>query len=296
MVYRLKPTTFDSIVTAAVEALIALRRAESMRKLSTEAFCARAEEISNASSERLAELAAIVEAGGRTALTITTRRLAGFIGSDNCPSLPTNLTKLQQIWRMHAADGVDLELTTVPCTWQEAMAVSVVLAVRRFPDRFGQVEDFHQHRAELARLRDCLNDYDHKMRNSYSAADLLVHKEPLPELSISSVNFNDKAAVDNYYREKYAREMASRSPETGPWLRRFPSISLAAPDWPSKLLNLLLSADPGGAVDQLRAQHEADLALESKKKKTRERNNERTKQRKHEKRAEVIKRVIVHAA
>ena len=265
MVYTKRMSVFDEIVTAAVEDLLQLRRLEGMKKLSADGFVQQAIDVSGASAERLGEICAMLEARGGVLLT-SMRRLSAFFSGPHAPCMPLG-EKLNRLWRHECMEGSDLELTNACLSMREVVAAAVLHSTIRFGERFGQIDNWMEHQAEVARLRNRLQDAEHRMRNSYGAHDLIVHRDPLPDLDISSVNFNDPKQVDAYYREKHAREVASRNPEVGPWLRRCPQVSLAAPDWPSKLLTSLLSNDPVGAIDAAKARAETDQLYSEQKKK-----------------------------
>lgn len=244
-----------TVAAKAADTLVRLRRLEAMRKLTSDTFLRDAMQSASLDEAGLDRIKAAFEASKSPTLAAVVRRLARFFSERTCPRFPLK-DKFEKILRHCGQDGFDAALTDAGLSTHEVGVLAVIAAVDRFPERFGEIENWSQHEAAIADARAELDRLEAKMRSIYTATDLLIDRPPLPPLpDLIKVNPNDRAAMDAYHREQFDRQRALRNLQPGPWLKLHPSISLSDPHWTRQLVEALLS---GPSSEEVLAKVEKD--------------------------------------
>jgi hypothetical protein len=251
---------FDALISSAADALVQLRRLEQHKKLSAEAFCETARDIAGATEARVVELLGKVDS--KPAVASFCRRVLAFVAEPTCPCLPLG-HKLDRLIRLSSGghESFDRELASLKATAEELVAVAVLMAATRHPDRFGTVSSWREHQIETEKVRNRLHDLVAQIKVGFSAADLIHQQPTVPLPEPARIDHGDNQAHDAYYRERYARERAARSALPGPWFARCPSVSVNDPRWPERLIEATLT---GAATEEQlreRANRRASAAI-----------------------------------
>ena len=178
-------TKFDKALDKALEIRRALDAAEASTKLSGPAFIRDACKLANCTEQRLIEiedqLAKAVSNTGSAESFV--RRMVAFFREPNAPNVPTDCGKFM---RAYGSAEAAAQIAEMKATVGEFLALGVRQCTQRFPEAFGEVEDFEQHQARIADLR-------HRLVESYVCLEELVSGEDF-EMDWASVTANERQA------------------------------------------------------------------------------------------------------
>ena len=209
-------TPFDRRLDKTLEVKRDLDRAESSVKLSAAAFLRDAMKVANCTEDRLDQ---IEEQLSETIANVDhaqlfVRRMVAFFREPNAPNMPSDSGKFM---RAYGSAEAASQISELKATVAEFMALAVKQCGERFPDAFGEVNDFQQHQDRIADLRRQVAESYVVMQEVVSGADLAMDWK--------SVTINERRA--GLCRVRF---------------RRCPDVVMAD-GWPVDLVDALLRYD-----------------------------------------------------
>ncbi len=140
-------------------------------KLSPEAFCQAALEAAGTSNERLDLIEENLDQPDYADAAALIRKLAEVVASGNTPAVP-NPKRMSQFIGAYGGDAANPQLAQMGASGRDAFAIAARRAARRYPDRFGAIEDWPTFQKSLTELR---AQYDAALASiDFTVGDLII--------------------------------------------------------------------------------------------------------------------------
>lgn len=231
-----RKTKLDLMIDQAVNLKRKLRRLEEHRKLSAESFFDHACELAECVAADVDDFQeALDTAVGADSVRSFVRRMMKAFKGDNFPTAHPNMSKMLKAFGAVEVIGELAQLDNTPLAMAQALAAK--LATERFPERFGEIDDWSKYEKKTADLRNSLAKIAEKMKSVVKGDDL---------------DFD--SSHETLMPDERKRGLCRVS------FRRAPGIVLADQDWPVRLIEDCEAAVPAKSPQSKRVRLAEDVS------------------------------------
>lgn len=217
-----RPGSFEKIVQDGVDALSALRKLESERKLSVEGFLRASVEIAGATQDRIEACAKRLDDGtSAPAARRFCRTIATQYRTPHFSEPYPHPSKALRIW---GDEESGIQLNEMRVTVAEALAVGALWATQRWPEAFGSCDSAAAHARAIKSAKETLDELYDKLRATCGIQDLI-----LEHVSLSPSEREAGHAIVSF--------------------RAFPEVRFS-PDWPQRLVEAAAAQRQAGMVSE----------------------------------------------